>query len=55
MDNIDQLQFQKLDFKGLQILLKWAEEEGWNPGPNDADVFWQQIRMVFMDTIIKEN
>jgi len=40
MDNIDQLQFQKLDFKGLQILLKWAEEEGWNPGPNDADVFW---------------
>lgn len=40
MENIDQLQLQKLDFEGLKILLKWAEEEGWNPGPNDADVYW---------------
>lgn len=40
MDNIDQLQLQKLDFNGLRILLKWAEEEGWNPGPYDADVYW---------------
>ena len=20
--------------------MKWAEEEGWNPGPHDADVYW---------------
>ena len=40
MENIDQLQFQKLDFESLKILLKWAEKEGWNPGPNDADVYW---------------
>tara|TARA_R110000737_G_scaffold353290_1_gene403840 strand:+ start:12472 stop:13335 length:864 start_codon:yes stop_codon:yes gene_type:complete len=38
--NIDQLQFKKLDFEGLKTLLKWAEEEGWNPGPNDADAYW---------------
>ncbi|MCP4551517.1 MAG: GNAT family N-acetyltransferase [Bacteroidetes bacterium] len=40
MENIDQLQLQKLNFEGLKTLLKWAEEEGWNPGPNDADVYW---------------
>ncbi|AKP50847.1 GNAT family N-acetyltransferase [Cyclobacterium amurskyense] len=40
MVNIDQLQFKKLDFEGLKTLLKWAEEEGWNPGPNDADAYW---------------
>lgn len=40
MFNINQLQFQKLNFEGLKILLKWAEDEGWNPGPYDADVYW---------------
>jgi GNAT superfamily N-acetyltransferase len=32
--------FQKLDLEGLKTLVQWAEQEGWNPGPNDADVFW---------------
>src|SRR5687767_13908009 len=32
--------FQKLDFQGLKTLVQWAEREGWNPGPNDAEVFW---------------
>ena len=41
MLNIDELQFQKLDLDGVKTLVKWAQEEGWNPGPHDADVFWQ--------------
>ena len=24
----------------LHTLVEWAREEGWNPGPNDADIFW---------------
>jgi len=45
--NINQIQpamaeftFEKLDFDGLKTLIKWAELEGWNPGPYDAQVFW---------------
>lgn len=34
------LEFEKLDFEGLKTLVRWAELEGWNPGPYDADVFW---------------
>ena len=41
MINIENLNFQKLDFEGLKVLIKWADEEGWNPGLNDADVFWK--------------
>jgi GNAT superfamily N-acetyltransferase len=37
----DDLKFQKLDFEGLKTLIKWADEEGWNPGLNDAEVFWK--------------
>ncbi|MCF8228830.1 MAG: GNAT family N-acetyltransferase [Bacteroidales bacterium] len=40
MINIDKLKFIQLDYHGLQTLVKWAEKEGWNPGPNDAEVFW---------------
>ena len=38
--NIDELQFQKLNLDGVKTLVRWAEEEGWNPGPNDADVYY---------------
>lgn len=41
MINMDDLQFQKLDFEGLKQLVAWAEKEGWNPGPNDAEIYWQ--------------
>jgi GNAT superfamily N-acetyltransferase len=41
MLNINELAFRKLDFPGLQKLVNWAKNEGWNPGPNDADVFWK--------------
>lgn len=40
MINSDEFQFQKLDFNGLKTLVNWAEEEGWNPGINDAEIFW---------------
>jgi len=40
MDNIDELQFQKLDKDGLKTLVEWAEKEGWNPGLYDVDVYW---------------
>ncbi len=39
--NIKDLQFQKLDLNGLKTLVKWAKEEGWNPGAYDADVFYK--------------
>lgn len=35
------LQFQKLDFEGLKTLIDWADKEGWNPGINDAEVFFK--------------
>ena len=38
--NIDELKFQKLDLDGVKTLVSWAEEEGWNPGPYDADVYF---------------
>lgn len=41
MTNIDKLKFKKLDFEGLKTLIQWADKEGWNPGINDAEVFWK--------------
>lgn len=38
--NLDKLLFKKLDFFGLQTLVSWAQEEGWNPGRHDAQIFW---------------
>ena len=40
MITIEDIEFRKLDFKGLQTLVSWAEKEGWNPGPHDAEVYW---------------
>lgn len=38
--NTDELQIRTLDEDGVHTLIKWAEEEGWNPGPHDAGVFY---------------
>ncbi|MBS7786976.1 GNAT family N-acetyltransferase [Flavobacterium sp. CYK-55] len=38
--SIDALAFKQLDFSGLEMLISWAKEEGWNPGPEDAKAFW---------------
>ncbi|MFW5705987.1 MAG: GNAT family N-acetyltransferase [Bacteroidota bacterium] len=37
----ENLKFEKLDKSVLQQLIRWAASEGWNPGPYDANVFWQ--------------
>lgn len=41
MEILNDLQFQKLNFEEFKTLVKWAELEGWNPGENDAEIFWQ--------------
>ncbi len=41
MFNIDELKFQKLNLDEVKTLVEWAETEGWNPGPYDADVYFQ--------------
>lgn len=41
MTLLEELHFQKLDYPGLKTLVQWAEEEGWNPGPKDAEVYWE--------------
>lgn len=33
-------EFKKLTLAQLQILVSWAKSEGWNPGPNDAGLFY---------------
>lgn len=38
--NIEDLAFEQLDINGVRTLVDWAREEGWNPGPHDADVFY---------------
>lgn len=39
--NIDEFEYRQLDIIGLNKLMDWAKAEGWNPGPFDADVFYQ--------------
>lgn len=38
--DLTKLQFQQLDINGLKRLMAWADAEGWNPGPKDAEVFF---------------
>lgn len=40
MINIQALELRKLNFSQLELLVSWAQAEGWNPGPNDAAVYW---------------
>jgi GNAT superfamily N-acetyltransferase len=40
MKQPDDYDFVKLNRKHLDILVSWADQEGWNPGLYDADVFW---------------
>ncbi len=37
--DLDMLQLKRLDIHGVRTLVSWAADEGWNPGPYDADVF----------------
>jgi GNAT superfamily N-acetyltransferase len=38
--NLENIQIKKLEKQGLDTLMGWASNEGWNPGKNDAKVFW---------------
>lgn len=38
--NISDLHFKQLSFEDFKTLVQWAEAEGWNPGPYDAEVYW---------------
>lgn len=41
MDWVDQLTIRPLKRRELFQVVDWARDEGWNPGINDADIFWQ--------------
>lgn len=38
--NLENIDLKKLNKSGLRTLIDWASNEGWNPGKNDAEVFW---------------
>lgn len=38
--NLDNIELTKLDKSDLATLIRWASNEGWNPGNNDLEVFW---------------
>jgi GNAT superfamily N-acetyltransferase len=38
--NLENIVLKKLDKNDLTTLVHWASIEGWNPGKNDVDVFW---------------
>lgn len=39
--SIERIEWRKLDQQGVEQLVRWAAAEGWNPGPDDAMVFYQ--------------
>ena len=39
--NIDDLKFEKLNQNGVKTLTTWAQQEGWNIGLHDADVYFK--------------
>jgi len=40
MEKSEDIQFLKLNFEKVKTLVEWAANEGWNPGPYDAGVFY---------------
>jgi len=38
--NLESIELKKLNKNDLTTLIQWASNEGWNPGKNDVDVFW---------------
>jgi len=38
---MENVAFKKLGLPGVKTLIQWAELEGWNPGPYDAEVFYE--------------
>lgn len=44
----------QLQFEEVQKLVSWAADEGWNPGPHDAEVFWKTDPMGFVGYFDKD-
>lgn len=38
--NLENIEVKKLAYQDLETLMSWASQEGWNPGKDDAKVFW---------------
>ena len=38
---MENVAFKELGLSGVKTLIQWAELEGWNPGPFDAEVFYK--------------
>jgi GNAT superfamily N-acetyltransferase len=38
--NLENISIEKINKDDLRTLINWALDEGWNPGKNDVDVFW---------------
>jgi ribosomal protein S18 acetylase RimI-like enzyme len=38
--NLENIALKKLNKNDLTTLIQWASNEGWNPGKNDLEVFW---------------
>jgi ribosomal protein S18 acetylase RimI-like enzyme len=38
--NLVDYSFRQLTFDEFQVLVRWAAKEGWNPGIDDATIFW---------------
>jgi hypothetical protein len=38
--NVENIELKKLGKSDLITLVNWAAIEGWNPGKNDVEVFW---------------
>ncbi len=50
---IKDFHLQKLDLTHVQTLVRWAKDEGWNPGPHDAEAFYAADPDGFYGYIIK--
>lgn len=37
----NEFEFVKLNFEDVKTIVKWADDEGWNPGPYDAEVYYK--------------
>jgi len=50
----DEFAFNKLNREHVDKLIEWADEEGWNPGPYDAEVYWETDPDGFYGFFIKD-
>ncbi len=52
--NENNLQFKTLGIEGVQKLISWAKDEGWNPGIEDAKAFYATDPNAFIGCFLKD-